>query len=182
MSLALGSCSVDTTAPKNWLPSMKGTEREGYGGWITLYKGVWWEDVLADGELIAVSDDSIYVLDAKRRDSLVAVWRGDANYVEMTWYHQPMAAMNGQVLASTLLFPISHGWIGILFWPVWLIVGPIAANAHSNLPSVEFEPDEESHLSLRNYARFPQGLPPEIDRTAIWPKPRPAPAGSVPSK
>lgn len=166
----LSACSVSTTAPSNWLSSPYDAARDGFGGWITLYRGQWWETELCNGELIAVSKDSIYVLDSYRNDSLVAFGHGEADYFEMTWYDQPMAGVNAAVVLGSIGFTLSVGLMGVFILPLWLILGPVLSSMHSNLPTIKFYSNEDNPIVLKPYARFPQGLPPGLDRSLLKPK------------
>jgi hypothetical protein len=166
----LSACAVSTNAPNNWLSSPYDASRDGFGGWITLYNGSWYQTELANGELVAVSNDSVYVLDSYHGDSLMAFAHREADYYEMTWYDQPMAGINSAVVVGTIGFTLSVGLMGMFVLPMWLILGPVFANIHSNLPTINFYSADENAAILAPYARFPQGLPAGLDRKALKPK------------
>jgi hypothetical protein len=60
----------------------------------------------------------------------------------------------------------SHGFFLILTAPTWIVASTAAASSASRAPRVQ----GTSPAALNVFARFPQGLPPDIDRATIRPK------------
>jgi len=65
-----------------------------------------------------------------------------------------------------VLATASHGLILILSAPVWIITSTVAAADASRVPRIM----STSPTALNVFARFPQGLPPGINRATMRPK------------
>jgi len=168
-ALVLSGC-VGTSAPRKWLPSVQAARSEAFGAWTELnIKESEEQKYQVRGELIAVHDDSIFVWGPQ---GLAAYGRDHVTRVKLTTYRP---THGGMVLWTFFgsLSTVSHG-VGLLIsFPVW-VIGGSAATA-----SVSGEPDEtcpESVIKqsghpcwekLSKFARFPQGLPPTLDRTQL---------------
>jgi hypothetical protein len=81
------------------------------------------------------------------------------------------SSKHGWVLSWTVfgtLSTISHGIGLVLTAPIWLVVGGIATSAQSQVPIEKYPPKTWDHLTM--FARFPMGLPADIDLTSLQPK------------
>jgi len=169
MALGLSGC-VGTSAPREWLPSVQDARSEAFGAWTELnIKESEEQKYQVRGELIAVHDDSIFVWGP---EGLAAFGRDHVTRVKLTTYRP---THNGMAMWTLLgsLSTISHGVGLAISFPVWVIGGSVAT------ASVSGEPDEtcpESVIKqsghpcwekLSKFARFPQGLPPTLDRTRL---------------
>lgn len=150
--LFCGAC-FRTTAPEGWLSTPEVAQREAYGGWISA---AYAPAQVVEGELIAVTPESLYVLTA---DSLIPLAMGAITSAALTTYDAQLRTLEMWTLlgsASTL----SHGVGLVLTLPLWVIAGSSVTASASKSPRVRsLDPAD-----LRPYARFPQGLPPALDR------------------
>ena len=164
--LVLSGCA-GSHAPKDWLPRAVDATQEAHGGWILLR--------LADesehaGELIAVRADSLFVLEA---DELRGYAHAQVEHALLTGYDSQAGTIRGWMLVGSLS-TLSHGYGLVISLPAWLLVGSVAtfSQAHAGRVDVTTTTWEKARM----YARFPQGLPAELDRTSLRPRdppPRP---------
>ena len=62
--------------------------------------------------------------------------------------------------------------------PAWAIVGSISSNMESKAGVVyAYDPDRDWWRNLTRYARYPQGIPKEVNRDSLWMWPKPRPIG-----
>ncbi len=162
--LMLAACA-GTIAPNRWLETPGVTQHEAYGSWARLETGT--PDMThTEGELIAVTLDSIFILDTL--GFLSGFSAQDVGRVHL----QSFDSRHGLVAFWTVLgtlSTVSHGVVLIISAPVWIISGSIAAGSQSKTAHEYAVPSE--WLALAKYARFPQGLPPGIDRSRLKIKP-----------
>lgn len=170
---ALAGCAGND-APSGFLSSPEEAARTAWGGWISLEidatpapidtRGVPPVTRLA-GELIAVGEDSVYVLD---ESGLSAVPVAAVLKATFTAYDARARALGYWTLAGTVS-TLSHG-VGLLVSaPLWLATGISATSAQSRQGRVSGT-ERSSWAEMRPFARFPQGLPPGFDRTALRPR------------
>ena len=145
-------------APAGWLPSADDLGRSGRGGWITIREAGTGKTTTA-GELIAIADGAVYVLaqagvrrvpEADVRSAVVAVYASGAG---------------AQVGASFIT--LSHGSWQILTTPLWWGL----VHEMSRAPLLKHPPLPLEELG--RFARFPQGLPPELDLRSLGELARP---------
>jgi hypothetical protein len=115
------------------------------------------------GELIAVTQDSVWILRSSE-----AVVLPTAQIVEgkLTGYD----SRHGEVAAATAggaLLTVSNGAFLLLTGPMWLIGGSIAAGSQSRVAMDDVPP--AAWVDLAEFARFPQGMPPEMELAALMP-------------
>ena len=150
------------TAPDDWLPEAAETQWEAYGGWVSVRC---WEYATtcsdADGELIAVSPDTLYILTGYRLEAIPVTGLED---MVVTAWDPRTGTIAGWAVFGTLL-TASNGMFAVISMPIWIIAGTTSAVAQSTAPR------ERSLRALQRYARFPQGLPPGLDRRTLEPKP-----------
>ena len=163
--LIVASGCASTSAPDDWQSRATAMQQEAYGSWIDVEAssaaGV---SSRLRGELIAVSDDSLYVLPLG--STLRAVARDAVRTSTLTTFDANWGYLATWTALGTLS-TISHGLVLILSAPVWLLAGSAAAGTQSYSP-IYTDPDTDR---LRRYARFPQGLPDTVDRNALTAKP-----------
>lgn len=154
--LALCGGCFRTSAPPDFLPTVQQATREAYGGWIRVDDR---NDRRIEGELLAATQDTLHVLSTS---GWVAMPVDQVRVATLTAYDlsiRPIAAWGVVGMVST----ISHGFFLILTAPIWIITSSAAAASASRAPRIRTaEP-----VRLASFARFPQGLPPDIDRKAI---------------
>jgi len=146
-------CAV-THEPQRWLPEPEEVPLDPYGSWAEVTT----KGSRVMGELIAVTSDTVFVADTMLHGVPVkTIERARVVTFEPDNY-----------IASVLwgpLLTISNGFFLILTAPMWIIGGPIATIARSYDPIVDYP--SKPLTELQCYARFPQGLPHDIDRSAI---------------
>jgi hypothetical protein len=126
-----------------------------------------------EGELVAVAAESLYVL----TDTLIVVPRFAVWQIKLTRFGQEHASMAGWTLLGTI-GTISHGFFLIGSMPLWIIGGSLATGQASKEPIVRPHAAEGKSVSmyeltaLAAYARFPQGLPRNLDRSTLRPRRR----------
>lgn len=144
------------------------------------------------GELLAITEDSLYTLAGSTVTPVpLAVIRG----ATLELYDPQSREAAAMTTAGTLL-TITHGAFLFITAPLWLIVGSSATatlsgqgRVHADLVSggtspssvdVGSAPEGKRSVArvvtwkdLRIHARFPQGLPPELDRSRLRERPRP---------
>jgi hypothetical protein len=155
-SLVVVSCATNHI-PSNWLPSAKETTSNIYGGWIEIksrQSKLW-------GELIAVDKDTVFIADTSMR----TVATNDILKAQLYTYKSETDIITIiEVIAGTLS-TITHGFRLILTAPLWIIFGPIAIIHRYNEPIISF-PDKPLK-DFTPFSRFPQGLPPKLNRSTI---------------
>ncbi len=170
---ALG-CASAPTAPRDWLPTAKEAPSGAFGGWIELELLAERDRPEVDGELLAIQNERVYVLQG---ESVRPVPIDSIYKAKLTWYDsQP-----GQVAAGTVLgtlLTLSNGWYLVFTAPTWIIGGSVASSTQSREPIIE----ESKHAwsEFVPYARFPQGLPPDFEAPSPPVTPEPAVAEAPP--
>lgn len=165
---AVGGCA-STGAPKDWLPEATEATRDPYGAWIAAEFPGPQQDLLLEGEFLAVDRDSLYVLSGyvPLDDPIVSVPLVLVEKAKIAHFDPQMARVNGWVLAGSLS-TLSHGLGAGITLPLWVIMGSALAGGHSrtpleNYPNLTWE-------ELRVYARFPQGPPPGMRKLGLHPR------------
>jgi hypothetical protein len=175
LALLLAGCAT-TTAPRRWLPDAAGAQQEAFGGWITIqYRTDEPELQRYDGELIAVSLDSVYVLCGDTLQVVPLVIVEKAKVMAYNAHSSTIGAWTFLGCLST----ISHGFYAGVTAPLWLLGGGCATVSLSRQPQVVYEnpfpgsatvPTLSSWIEMQQFARFPFGLPPDLDRKSLKPK------------
>ena len=159
LCLPLMYCA-STRAPRGWLAQADKVPMDVYGAWCTIET----KDGRLGGELIAASNESVFVADTKFH----AVAVSDIRSARLAVYD-----VGGQTDAALVLGPLStlsNGLLLALTMPMWLIGGPIVASSRSYDPIIDY-PDRPLKEFVA-FARFPQGLPAGLDRGTIRMKAR----------
>jgi hypothetical protein len=157
-AVTCAACAGNST-PKGWLPSPKEAQEAAYGGWIELTYLEAGQQQKGEGELIAVTADSVWVLTEYR--GLViptsAVLKG-----KLTGY----AAQNltAWALAGTLS-TLSNGAFLVFTMPMWIVGGSLAKGSESRAAERKSPPLEWAELA--SFARFPQGFPEGIELSGL---------------
>jgi len=165
-SAATAGC-YRSPAPEGWLPRPEGVPHQAFGSWIRLQDRPGRPSIVYEGELIAVDADSVHVL----FDRLVSLPRPSFCCVTVTAFRMDYSPLLAWGLLGTLS-TLSHGFVLILSAPIWAITATSAAAAASYAPRVV----STDPAVLRGYARFPQGIPPGLDRGTLRAMPWVAPA------
>jgi hypothetical protein len=126
-----------------------------YGAWVSIKTGY----AQRGGELIAVTEDSVFAADTLLR----AVASSDILSARLALYD--IGDQMGVAVSLGTLSTISNGVFLIFTAPMWLIGGSIAAVNRSYDPIIDY-PDKPLK-EFAPFARYPQGLPPGLDRGMI---------------
>ena len=148
-----GGCAA-THEPSNWLPDANDVGTDAYGSWIEVKT----RTGPVNGELIATTLDSVFVADPL----LHGFSTSDVVSARVVLYSANdlwAAPMFGPILT------VSNGWFLAITAPMWIIGGTIAATSRSFDPIVDYP--RTPLKEFRRYARFPLGVPPEIDLSKI---------------
>lgn len=161
VAVACQGCASNT-APGGWLPKPAEAQSSAYGGWIELTHDQ--PERRTDGELIAVSADSVWVLSGSQGFVIptARVKKG-----KLTAYAAQQGGLSTWVVLGTIS-TLSNGAFLLFTAPMWLIGGPLAVGGESHAPERKHPP--LSWLELAPFARFPQGLPQGIELTTLQPK------------
>ncbi len=152
------SCAT-TKVPSHWLSEPEQTASDAYGGWINIESR---ENRIA-GELIAISEDTVFIADS----TFHAVGSKEILSARLVAYNAPR--MGGYVLLGTIS-TISNGWFLIFTAPMWIVGGSIATTLRTFEPIIDY-PERPLWVFIP-FARYPQGLPPDLNRGLIVMKPR----------
>lgn len=187
--LAFLACGCATTsAPYGFLPSKKGASRDTYGAWIDIRHHAAEDSktrLRTRGELIAAEAESVHVLTDSGWQTIPITQIDQAT---LTLYSSGAGwiAMWG-ILG--FLSTASHGFYLAISAPVWLGVAITTTAISTREPRIVLHARKETASTvdplastnpalweddwngIRRYARFPQGLAPNIDRAALLPKP-----------
>jgi hypothetical protein len=160
------ACAVHT-APLGFLPTPQEAQSSAHGGWIELTLSGDQEERLVEGELLAVTADSVWVLGVAGGAGGVVVPTADVVRGRLTAYRWP----SGQVTGWTVLgsfSTISNGLFLVFTAPAWIITGSLAGGAESRAAMRQVPPLEWA--TLAQFARFPQGISPGLSWESLQPK------------
>jgi hypothetical protein len=169
LSVATAACAANP-APRGWLPAARDVQVDTRGGWVKLKYRDGSHDVALSGELIAVSEGRVYVLTEMGlrdvpenviKEAVVAAYRTGAGGT---------FAWAGLGALSTL----THGGFLLLTASLWLVAGRLSS-ASEERASRHVYP-REPLKAFRAYARFPQGMPPDVDAASLGTAARRGPA------
>lgn len=168
-------------APPEWLPYAQEASRQAWGGWIQLQVGEGASAQSAVGELLAVSPESLLTL----RDSTVSAFPLRSVTRATLEVYDPQSDKLGQITLAGTIGTLTHGYWLIFTAPLWLIVGGSSTAVLSRGGLIEYSAADSAKgrrvltwKDLSLHARFPQGMPPGLDRTALHERPRRGPAQS----
>jgi hypothetical protein len=123
--------------------------------------------------LIAVTKDTVFAADSALR---AVAWRDIASARLETYDASSLGAYAFFGTLST----VSNGWFLAFTMPMWIIGGSIAAVSRSYDPIIDYP--GKPLTDFASFARYPQGLPPGLDRGAIQMMRRPEQMRSQPSQ
>ena len=160
----VGAGCVGNSAPKGWLPKPAVAQTGAYGGWLELrYDTLTPQRV--DGELIAVSADSVWVLS---KDQALVIPTADVMAGKLTAYAAQKGALATWATLGTLS-TLSNGLFLIFTAPMWIIGGSLSVGNETRAPVRKSPPLTWGELAP--FARFPQGMPEGMDLSSLKTKP-----------
>jgi len=151
--VALVTACASNTAPAGFLPKPDQLQTDAYGGWIELRYLQEGRELRRAGELIAVSKDSVWVLE---QAGGVVLATSAVRTGKLTAYTSGV----GKVATFTflgVLSTVSNGVVPILTAPLWIITGTVAGVTESHAPERKTPP--LGWPDLATFARFPAGMP-----------------------
>ena len=129
--LALLVACAGNTAPPHFLPSPAESQTDGYGGWIELTVKDRGGERRVEGELIAVSDDTVRVL--RGSGGGVVVPTAQVQEGKLTAYRPATGAVTGYAALGTVS-TISNGILLVFTAPLWIITGTAVGVSESRAP------------------------------------------------
>ena len=160
------ACAANS-APAGFLPKPVEAQQLAFGGWIELtLKGGPRDSARVEGELIAVSADTVWVLTiaGARAVPTASVGRG-----KLTGYDSESGEVATAVLGGAVM-TFTNGAFLVFTAPMWIIGGLITEANQAALPVKEIPRD--AWVDLRPFARFPQGMPPGVKIGDLKPRSR----------
>lgn len=165
--IALAAACAGNPAPRGWLAPAPDAASDPYGAWVRVELASAEKEAPLGGELIAIALDSVFVLTPDAEFHAIA--RADVTRARVAYYD----SQYGQLAAWTMLGSVatlSHGWFLVFSFPIWAIGGSATTGGQSRAPLADVRENRGSWDEVAKYARFPQGLPTELDRKRLRPK------------
>jgi hypothetical protein len=162
----MGVACAGHSAPDGFLPNKVEAQNQAFGGWVDLTFLSEQADRNLAGELIAVTEDSLWVMDGSM---VVAVPVTSVASGELAGYDSESGQVGGAV-ALGVISTISNGFFLVFTAPMWLIGGSMAANSQGKVGLDDLPPMRWADLA--KFARFPQGIPASLDLRHLRPRTR----------
>lgn len=162
----LAGC-LTTPGPQLLHPRPEEAGKTIHGAWLMLHVVGRKDSVLADGELLAASAESLWVLTSAGVTAIPTQRIGGGQLVR----YEPEVGEVWTFAALGAVSTLSHGLVLILSAPLWGLSGLGAASAQYDNGVVTMTP-QTNFADLRAWARFPQGIPPGVDRAVLVGAPR----------
>jgi hypothetical protein len=144
-------CCNSVRAPRHSVPKRIDLDREAFGGWIGVRHA---KSGLVQGELIAVTNDSVFIMESAGLQSLA---RTDIDSARVILFNTSEGSYGLWTFVGSLA-TISHGLFLVFTLPATLIAGiATTVNEANRINYVDYPatPWEKLH----RYARLPQGIP-----------------------
>jgi len=117
-----------------------------------------------EGELLAVSTDSLYLIKYAPR-SLDVFARQDIRDVSGNTYDRGGYGFFAvEAVVGSIVSIFTTGAFSIFLIPAYILSAVIGGCIASAISHISYNGDEVDWRELRTYARFPPGLPPTYDR------------------
>jgi hypothetical protein len=168
----LAGCMSQPEVPVTWpLPSAQDAVLDIHGSWIRLFEA---EEI--EGELIAIELPRIWILGEKGIRTVA-----DASAITMAELilYKNNAGSIGLWSALGLLSSLTHGFFAVISGPICL-VGGISISSYESADGWLTFPRRNTFGNLAidwaeiaKFARFPQGLPKDLDVSLLKPKHHP---------
>lgn len=150
-------------APEGWLPKPEKALSEAFGAWMIVKYHSAVGLMMSQGEFIGVKEKKAYLL-GRRGLVDISVDNVDRLTLEIYKGERVVGTWAGLGTLSTL----SHGWFLFISAPIWIITGIFNAAAEST--GGMMKSSEIDWQSLKIYARFPQGIPKDLNLSLLKPK------------
>ena len=162
--LVVAGCA-GSTAPRGRVPTVAEAATDVFGAWIDARTVHGSKPPKVAGELIAVAQDSVFVLTT---EGLVVLPQSAIAQAEISCYESDAGDATGWAILGGVS-TISHGVGLVLTLPMWIITG--VATSHSVAGDARLHVPARSWAVAADYARFPGGLPAGLDRDRLKLKP-----------
>lgn len=106
------------------------------------------------GELLAVSADSLFLLD--QDETLHRLGWEDVHKARLEAWKTRTSSLVGWQAAGTAM-SLGHGWFSIITMPLWHLVGTVVTGSHTFDPLVKMP--GSNWADFQPFSRFPGGLP-----------------------
>jgi hypothetical protein len=153
--LLMSSCA----SRKAYLPDAETANTNAYGSFIKVKRYSTYTNV--KGELIALDSSSIIVMDEKL-DQCVRIPIEDIFEFKLRYAN---SRQYGWSIPFAGILPFMHGFYSLLTIPTHLIVTIIVTSSGNR--AYTYNSRVISYKELVMFARFPQGLPPNVDLSLI---------------
>ena len=162
-ALGLATACSSLPAPRDWVPDANEAGTNAHGSWANVRYFKNDKRVTTSGELIAVTQDSVFLALPKSR-LLPFAWK-DINRLQVA-YFDPHEGLCYALGAGGAVSTLSHGFILALSLPTWMIIGAATGGNRVGEAVITYPGETEDWRELRAYARFPQGLS-RYERSAL---------------
>jgi hypothetical protein len=157
LAVVIGSC----ISPR-YLPQPEEIDVNQYGSYIVILKK---SNVYIKGELIAIDSNRIIVLAESERDNSTQTKIVTVSDIKCFTLRYAKPKHYGWTIPLLTLATISHGWFLVLTAPVNLITTISVTVAGES--AYEYNDRKMTYDKLKMFARFPQGLPANVDVASI---------------
>jgi hypothetical protein len=153
LPLVIFSCSTP-----EYLPSHKEIEVNEYGAYVTL---IFTDVKNLSGELIAVESEQVFILNEDDGKCMSIPLK---NIIDMK-IRYAKSPNYSWTIPVFMLISVSHGYFGIATLPINLITTiAVTTGAYQ---AYKFRVKKINPEVVRKFARFPQGIPPNVSLGAI---------------
>lgn len=156
--IALIAITISSCNTPGYLPSSDKIDVNEFGSYIKLTH---LNTSIIDGELIAIDSNQIVVLTNEAKECVTVplseVKRFSLEYAKPKHY--------GWTIPLGIVLPLVHGFYSILTLPIHLIVTISVTAGGEN--AFKYNNKKMSYEKLKMFARFPQGIPPDIDTASL---------------
>ncbi len=162
-ALTVSGCSPQLG--EGWLGNADQATHDGYGVWVRVtLRFSLPNEKQYEGELLAVSNDSLYLIDVSRRSFEVVARQDIDEVVGNTYDRGGYGVFAGEAILGILLSPFTSGFYFFIVAPLYIISAIGASIVASRISRISYDGDGEDWHELSIYARFPTGLPPTYYR------------------
>jgi len=153
--------------------SLDDFEQRALGGWIAVTQS---DGSVLDGELISIEPETVHVLAwsasapaqspfARHPHELVEVPRSRIRHARLFRYPRQSYALWGTLGG---LSTITHLVLLVITLPAWIAVTVSANRNEANAVLLDYPEHRLEEISI--WARFPQGMPPGLPTSAVFPR------------
>jgi hypothetical protein len=169
--LLLSACKT-AMIPSAYRFAPRNVKKEITGSWIDINKRtkVGSESINGmSGELIAIQNDTLYVLTSDRLAGIPSENVKDAVLYIFMNRSGSYAAVTLLVYAPDIIAAIGYKIGGFLLFGIpWIITGAmLSINEAWDKSNLLIYPEINGLIGFRDFSRFPRGIPPEVDKSKL---------------